>query len=361
MSAESGQDKEAKTEQPTQKRARDALKKGQVIASKEVYSFFSILGFFICLIFLLPGIATKYALYLRGVISNAGDFIVVDGYLGRLMQMMLGKIMWICIPFFLILLTCGIIANFAHHFRFVLSLHTLQPRLSALSPIKGLQRIFSFKNFIELCKSCLKILIVGSLLYFLVKSGIKYLPIYIDLSAQAIVKTLYNKILLIAGFASLIIGIGAVADYLFQRREYFTNLKMTKQEIKDEYREAEGDPETKRRIRRQMIKQLRYSVVVAIQKADVLLTNPDHVAIALEYKAKLMNAPCVTAKGLGEVAMHMKHIAKESGVVIIENKKLARSLYSSTEINQTIAPKYYDAVAQVIGYAYDLTKKRKKW
>ncbi len=361
MSAESGQDKESKTEHPTAKRTQDALKKGQVISSKEIYSFFAILGFFVCLIFLLPTIALKYSVYLRSVISNAGDFIIVDGYLGALLRSVLFKVTWICIPFFLILLICGVIANFAHHFRFVLSWNTLEPRLSVLSPIKGLQRIFSFKNFIELCKSCVKILVVGLLLYFLVKSGIKYLSIYIDFSLQSILHALYNRILLISVFSLLIVGIIAVADYLFQRREYFANLKMTKQEIKDEYRETEGDLETKRRIRKQMIKQLRYNIVVAIQKADVLVTNPDHVAIALEYKEKLMHAPCVTAKGLGELAMHMKHIAKESGVVIVENRKLARALYYNAQINHAIVPEYYDAVAQVIGYAYDLAKKRKQW
>ena len=219
MSTESGQEKEAKTEQPTQKRTQDALKKGQVIVSKELYSFFAILGFFLCLIFLLPTVTTKYALYLRGVISNAGDFIIADGGLGKLLHSVLSKVVSICAPFFLILLIFGLIANFIHHFRFVLSWHTLHPSLSVLSPIRGLRRIFSFKNFIELCKSCLKLLIIGLLLYFLVKSGIEYLPIYLDFSAQAIVKTLYNKMLLIAGFACLIMGIIAFADYLFQDRK----------------------------------------------------------------------------------------------------------------------------------------------
>jgi flagellar biosynthetic protein FlhB len=360
MSEESLQDKDSKTEQPTQKRSQEALKRGQVIVSKELYSFFSILGLFLSLIFLLPIIAKKYALYLQGFISNAGDFILIDGYLSVLLRGLVMKAFWICIPFFLILLILSICANFIHHFRFVISLHTLKPRFSALSPINGLHRIFSFKNFIELLKNCLKILILGALLYFVVKSSVAYLCDYSHMHAQSIIKVLYHRILLVLGFVSLIMGAIAIGDYLFQRRAYFLGLKMTKQEIKDEYRQTEGNVEMKRYIKRQMIRSLRYNVAIAVQKADLLLTNPNHVAIALKYNEKSMNAPCITAKGLGELALQMKTIARESGVIIIENKKLARSLYQNVEVEQAILPQYYEAVAEIINYAYSVQKKRQE-
>jgi flagellar biosynthetic protein FlhB len=353
--------KDSKTEQPTQKRMRDALKKGQVIVSKELYSFFAILGLFLGFAFLLPMVSNKCALYLRGLISNAGNFAFDGETFNVSLSVVLKKVMWFCIPFFLILFLLGLFANFSHHLRFVFSWHSLALRLENLSPMKGIEKMISFKNFVELLKSCLKILVVCALLYFLICKNLVSLHRYLDFSAQAIVAMLYDNTMTVLGVFVLITGVIGIGDYLFQRRQYFTNLKMTKQELRDESRETEGNPEMKKRMRKQMAKQLARSVVSAIQRADVLVTNPEHFAVALEYKEKYMHAPFVTAKGQDEMALQMKSLARENRIVIVQNPKLARSLYEDLEINEPIAVKHYEIVAQVLNYALSLRKARQKW
>jgi len=340
-----------KTERPTPRRLQKAREEGQVARSQELNSAFTLLGGFLVLYFffgnLLQSLSGK--MYSFITLSEAADItkddslvLIVDNFyyiINLIMPVMVATaVMGILIS----LLQVGP--------RFTPKL--IQPKFSKLNPIEGAKRLFSLKSVIELIKSLAKALVIGFLTYSQIK---KAWPHLVTLTGQGIEPGLLfiaNLLLRIIISILVFLIILGIADYIYQRWEFMRNLMMSKQEIKEEYKEYEGDPQIKSR-RRQRQRELSMNrMIKAVEEADVVITNPTHIAVALKFDINTMDTPLVVAKGEGFIARKIKEVAEEYGIEIVENKPLARALNETTEIGQEIPPDLYQAVAEVLAYIY---------
>jgi len=235
----------------------------------------------------------------------------------------------------------------------------LKPKLSKLSPINGVKRLFSVEKLIELAKSVARITLIAYIAWTQLrdKVGIIYLLYDYDIwGAVSIVSSLVVDLGLRISAAYLVLGL---IDLLYQKRKFHKDMMMTKQEIKDEYKNTEGDPQIKGKIRQKMAEASRRRMMQAVPQADVVITNPTHFAVALKYDADVADAPIVTAKGADLVARRIKEIAKENDVQIVENKPLARMLYHNVEVGAMVPPELYQAVAEVLAFVYNIKKQGK--
>ncbi|HEY4162849.1 MAG TPA: flagellar type III secretion system protein FlhB, partial [Dongiaceae bacterium] len=243
-------------------------------------------------------------------------------------------------------------------FGLILSLDQLMPDLGKLSPLAGLKRMFSVRSFSELLKGLIKIAIVTCIALSILTPSVGDLHHLVGMEAVQILGRIGELInhLLIAVLSSMIAI--ALADIVYQRYEHTKNLRMSRQELKDEQRESEGDPLVKGRLRQLRMERARKRMMAEVPKADVVVTNPTHYAVALRYEQLEMASPRVVAKGVDRVAQRIREVAQEAGVPIIENPPLARGLYASVDIDQEISPEFYKAVAEVIGYVYRLKRRK---
>jgi flagellar biosynthetic protein FlhB len=238
------------------------------------------------------------------------------------------------------------------------SSEAITPQVSKIDPIKGFQRLFSLRSLIELIKSIFKICIVGTVAYIVVKGELDRMLILMDQSVWGMMIYLGNISFKILLATTIVLIILAILDYIYQRWEYEKSLRMTKQEIKDEYKNTEGDPMIKARIRRIQREIAHKRMMAQVPKADVIITNPTHLAVAIKYDHENMMAPMVVAKGANIIAEKVKQIAEENDVPIIENKPLAQVLYKMVDINSLIPEDLYRAVAEVLAFVYDQKKVR---
>ncbi len=342
-----------KTEEPTQKHRQEARKKGQVARSHEVMvavSFFCTVIFFTSM---LPGVARKLFGFFQGIFINqvgslnhGGELVVFT--MDAIKYFIILILPLIIVPFIAVLLS-GIAQG-----GLLFTGDTLAPKLERINPVKGLQRIISKRAFVEFVKALLKISIIGAIVYSAMK---KDLPALIGLfmvplrEAISIVADILKSMGFKVGGALILI---ALIDYWYQRYEYEMTLKMTKDEVKEEYKQMEGDPLVKQRIREAQRRIANQRMMNDVPTADVIITNPTHVAVALKYETKKMNAPKVVAKGKGYIAERIKELAKENKVTIVENKPIAWSLYEEVEIGEEIPAELYKAVAEILAYVYRL-------
>ncbi|UZQ86923.1 flagellar biosynthesis protein FlhB [Thermoclostridium stercorarium] len=283
---------------------------------------------------------------------NAGSINEIMGLLGLTMLQLL-KIVG---PFFAVSLVAGVGSSYAQ----VGSLFTtepLKPKLSRINPINGVKRIFSLRGLIELLKAILKIIIIGVVAWKSIQAETNNIARLMNLdllqAAGYIVSTSINVAIKIC----LCMVAIAVLDFLYQWWQYERDLRMTKQEVKEEYKETEGNPETKQRIRSKMREISTRRMLSEVPKADVVITNPTHYAVAILYDADKAPAPVVIAKGQDYIAMRIKEVAKEHGVEIVENREVAQALYKNVEIGQQIPPELYQAVAEILAFVYRLKGK----
>jgi flagellar biosynthetic protein FlhB len=260
-------------------------------------------------------------------------------------------------PLLLTVLVAGLLANFVQ-VGFLFSAEAIAPKLSKIDPFKGFQRLFSMKSFAELTKNIVKLCIVSYIAYVTVKGELDGLPSLMDRSIGDI--TVYMgevsfKIILRTCWVLVVL---AVLDYVYQRWEYEKGLKMSRQEIKDEFRQTEGDPLIKARIKRIQREMARKRMMARVPKADVVITNPDHIAVALKYDQSKMFAPIVVAKGAGFLAEKIRELARQNNVPVVENKPLAQVLYKMVKVEEVIPENLYRAVAEILAYVYGLKEKR---
>jgi len=248
----------------------------------------------------------------------------------------------------------GVLSNLIQIGGLRFSTHPLIPKFSKLSPLKGFGRIFSKNTVMELFKSLFKVGIISILSYFTIKSHWNEIPPLMGLGVGQILSfmgfvalEIIFQILLIMIFLSLI-------DFAFQRFTYRENLRMTKQEVKEERKETDGNPQIKQRIRTAQMEMARKRMMAAVPDADVVVTNPTHISIAIKYDPEKTSAPLVVAKGVGPIAMRIREIARENGVPLVEDKPLARTLNKTVEIGQLIPASLYKAVAEILAYVYKL-------
>jgi len=350
-------DFQEKTEKATPKRRRDARKKGQVAKSMDATSvliLFSALG-----VFFFSGTWVFFKLIdvMRSIFQNISVFDIQDikGSYDFLL-MVSGKMISILLPFFLTIVVFGIAGNLIQ-VGVVFSGKPLVPNFSKLDPIKGMKKLVSMRSFIELIKSLIKIIIVGGVAYLTVKGEIQKIPYLMQLGVMEILSFVGITSLKICFYTCLVLILLAVLDYIFQRYQHEKDMKMTRQEVKEESKQTEGDPKVKQRIRKVQIEMFRLRMLNTVPEATVVITNPTQVAVAIKFDLGKMVAPVVIAKGVGIIAGQIRKIAKENGVPIVENKPVAQIIFKTIEIGDYIPAELYQIVAEIIAYIYRLQGK----
>ena len=351
-----GKDQE-RTEQATPKRREDARKKGQVAQSREIPSAFVLSGALGVFFFAGAWMFWRISEIMKGVFRNIGSFQFQAASIYNFLQEVCWELFLTMMPLMSLVLIAGVGANLVQ-VGFMINSESLSPKLSKLDPVKGIKRMFSLKSFAELVKSLVKILLVGGVAFLMVKGEAEVVPYLMQMCVQDILDFAGRVTLKIWFFTCLVLVVLAALDYAFQRWQHEKDLKMSKQEVKDETKQREGDPSVKAKIRSIQREMARRRMMNEVPGADVVITNPTRLAVALKYKAEGMAAPQVMAKGAGFIAARIKEIARENDVPIVEQKPLAQALYKVVEIGDYIPVNLYRAVAEVLAYVYGLKKNR---
>ena len=343
-----------RTEKATPKKREEARKKGQVASSREVSSavvMLASLGFFY---FAGSWMFWNLAEVITRVFQNIGTLRLDNIDDASVFSLeVLTRLLAILIPFLLPLAILGFAANILQ-VGFKMSTEAIAPKLNKLSPISGIKRLVSLKALVELTKSVVKILFIGTIAYLLVKSDMKAFPLLVNQEVGQILVFIARVSLKMCFFVCLALIVLAILDYLYQHWQHQEDLRMTKQEVKDEQKQTFGDPKVKSRIRSMQLEMARRRMMEAVPEADVVITNPTHLAIALKFKAEEMIAPLVLAKGAGHIAERIKEIAAEHQVPLVEDKPLAQTLFKMVELGEYIPAELYRAVAEVLAYVYRL-------
>lgn len=345
-----------KTEQPTDKKKRDARQKGQVAKSAELNSV-AILGFGLLSLFMfsswmlqnITGAFTSNFELIPNVnltISSARDILVQNGL----------RVVWTVLPMMAVIIFVGIAVNFVQVGANI-SVEPIMPKGEKLDVIKGIKKIFSQKSAVELAKNILKLAIVGTIGFYTIKAELGNIFILPDMTVEFIIKFCAGVAFKLGMRVALALLFLAVIDFAFQKYDFTKNLKMTKQEVKEEFKEHEGDPQIKARVKRIQREMAQKRMIKEVETADVVLTNPTHIAVALRYDMEKDSAPTVVAKGERLIAEKIKEIAAKFGIPVIENKPLARALFEIANIGMMIPAKLYQAVAEVLAHVYKMKDK----
>jgi flagellar biosynthetic protein FlhB len=295
---------------------------------------------------------------LRRFIERAHDFRLDDGNIIAIFTETVADVAVIMMLPILAMVVVALASSFFQN-GVVISAESIQPKLEKISVFKGIKRLFSVRSLVEFIKGILKISIVGFSAYVAVADDLSNLEDLVNSSIPDIVDLISELALKMVIGACAIMGVIAFLDLMYQKFEYIKSMKMSKQEIKDEYKQSEGDPHIKAKLRQIRMERAQNRMMQAVPDADVVIRNPTHFAIALKYDDKTMPAPMVLAMGQDHVALKIIEVAEESDVVVVTNKPLARALFDSSEIDQEIPLEHYKAVAEVIGYVYRLKGKSK--
>lgn len=343
-----------KTEKATPKKRQDLRKKGQVMQSKELPANLLLLITFVSARmfgnFIYRELSSVYRMFLTE--TSAYNLEEIPETMS-LVTFIVIEIIKISAPFFVIAVLVGALGSYVQ-VGFIFTLEPLKPKFSNLNPINGIKRIFSFRSLFEFLKSILKVIIVAWVAWSSIKGEFNNMMKLMDLDTGPLALYIINTTLDICikiGFALLAVS---AADYFFQWRRYEKDIRMTMQEIKEEYKQLEGNPEIKSKIKQKQREISMRRMLSEVPKADVVITNPTHYAVAIKYEPEKMPAPYVIAKGADYMAKRIKEVAKENKVHIMENKPLAQTLYKTVDIGQSIPPELYKAVAEILAFVYNL-------
>lgn len=350
-----------KTEPATDKKLSDARKEGQVAKSHELTQSLSLFAFFLALKIWAGNCGTGFmemfaAIYNRmGEMTRlvGGDISVKD--FASLISFVITRIMIMLLPFFAVAFAVAFISDVVQ-VKWKPTAKPLMPKASKLNPIKGFKKIFSKEKLVELLKSILKFILIGYIAYSTLKDQFSTLFLLYDMELKGAVLTFGNIAINMGVKMSAFYLIIGFADYLYQKWKFAEDMKMTKQEVKDEWKNTEGDPQIKGKQRQRMQEASRRRMMQNVPKADVVITNPTHFAVAVKYEPEFMDAPYVLAKGEDYLAAKIKEKAKESGVEIVENKPLARMLYYNVDLGEPIPPELYQTVAEILAVIYNARK-----
>jgi len=347
-----------KTEKATPKKREESRKKGQVAKSQELPGAAVLIGAMAMLMIFGSNYRTVMTKLFTDVFTEWMNMDITIDNVMNMMRQYMSEILKLLAPIFIIALIIPIIASFGQYGLLFVT-EGLKPKFSKLDPIKGFKNIFSMRSLVEMLKSLLKMTIIGFLVYSTLRGEIGSISKLHAMSledtlsfAASVTISLGIKI----GAALLVLG---ALDYMYQKYEFEKNIRMSKQDIKDEYKKAEGDPMIKGKIRERQRRMAMQRMMQDVPTADVIITNPTHYAVALKYDGTKMQAPEIVAKGQDFTALRIREIAKENGVMIMENKPLARALYAQAEIGDTVPADLFQAVAEVLAYVYKLKGKVK--
>lgn len=344
-----------KTEEATPKKKKDAKDKGQVVKSKELTSAIVLVSITITILvvsnFAVDKLKETLILYLQyypNFVLNNQSFkgILINSFI---------RIMMVFLPIALPIMIIGVVANVAQTGK-VLTTEPLKPKLEKLNPISGFKRMFSMKAVVDLIKNLIIVSIVGYVGYSFVKDNYYSIINYSSFKVDAIIIEVFSLIINIFSKVSMVLIAIGIIDYVYQRFQFNKDLKMTKQEVKEEFKQQEGDPQIKSKIRQKQRDMAMKRMMQAVPDATVVITNPTHIAIAVKYDEKSGKAPIVVAKGSDNIAIKIKEIAMENKVPIIENKPLARLMFSKVELDEEVPYDMYQAVAEILVLVMNLKK-----
>ncbi|MBT5430667.1 MAG: flagellar biosynthesis protein FlhB [Rhodospirillaceae bacterium] len=342
-----------KTEDPTGKRISDASNKGQVASSQEIPS----LGVFIVIAILVPTILPSMMSYFyslnRKFIENAHAFVVGRQDFEVVFREVIFQVGIYALPIMIVFLITGFVIQVIQ-VGWNPSFEKFQIKLDKFSPAKGIKKIIGVRALVEAAKGIAKIGIIGSVIFILVMPLVEDVELLPAFDLMHVLDRIKTIVLVVLAITILIMTIIAALDFAYQKWDHKNKLKMTKQEVKDERRQQDGDPLIKQRIAALRIERQRERMMQAVGKADVIITNPTHYAIALQYDMDKMPAPILVGKGVDEIAARIREVAEQNEIPIVENPPLARALYAAVEIDEEIPQEHYHAVAEVIGYVYRL-------
>ena len=345
-------DSDDKTEDPTQKRLDDALAKGDVVKSQEVNTWFIIAGATLILSTFSGSIGGGILMPMRNLIANAGT-LRADGTALLQLGHTLGIAVLAAIGVPLLMLMLAAIAGNMIQHRLVWSSESLTPKFSKVSPGAGFKRIFGKQALANFVKGVFKLIALGAVMMAVLWPERHRLESFLSFDPTAIMGATTSLTLHLMGAVVAMLAAVAIADYFFQYRQWFERQKMSLQEIKDEFKQSEGDPHIKGRIRQLRIQRMKKRMMSAVPKASVIITNPTHYSVALSYD-RGMSAPVCVAKGVDNIAFKIREIAKKHDIPIVENVPLARALHATVDIDEEIPVEHYHAVAEIIGYVMRL-------
>ncbi|NLZ53294.1 MAG: flagellar biosynthesis protein FlhB [Thermoanaerobacteraceae bacterium] len=348
-----------KTEKATPRRRQKARERGQVFSSRELSSAFILLSSIV----LLKIIGRKSVInmvqffnYILNDSINREDIFTQNGIV-TLSYEILSFVSEVVLPIILGIFSVCLITNYLQ-VGFVFSIEPISPKLERLNPLEGLKRIFSRRSLIELVKSIFKIVVIAYVVYTVIIKNRNLFPLMLDMSLDDSLSLILGIAFDVGIKAAITLLILAFFDYFYQWYEYETGLMMSKQDIKEEYKEVEGNPQTKSRIKQIQRQMARTRMMKDVEKADVIITNPTHYAVALAYDSTIHSAPVVLAKGVDKLAERIKEIALSQDIPIVENKALAQTLYKTVEVGDIIPESLYNAVAEILAFIYSMKERR---
>lgn len=348
-----------KTEEPTAKKLSKAREEGQVAKSNELTTASGLTALFLSLKLFIGYIGENFQkVYIKafGYIDKYSSDEFTVNTAGSIISDSIFTIILTCLPLFTIAMIISFVVVL-YQVKWKVSLKVLRPKFSKLNPFNGFKRIFSKDKIVEMLIDIVKIIVISFIAYSTLKNEWKTLLILYDMQLEQAVLLIGNVVIDLGLRISLIFVIIGFADLLYQKFRFKKEMKMTKQEVKDEYKNSEGDPQIKSKIRAKMREVSQRRMMQALPKADVVITNPTHLAAAIKYDKNEAEAPILLAKGADFLAQKIKEIAKEHNIEIVENKPLARMLYYNVEVGAEIPPELYQMTAEVLAYVYGLKNK----
>lgn len=353
MVAPEDEDEASKTEDPSERKIEKAKEEGDTAVSQDAKSFIMFIGMLFVVWLVFPLMMKWFYQYALKFIENPESIPTDPQHIQRLLisaGVAMLKIM--AIPF-VIFMIFGVAASISQT-GFIYAPKKLEPNWNKLNIFAALPNFINMKKVVESLKGIIKIAVISFVAILVVKPYLPKVNLMPTMETMAILSFIHKIVVLLIFTVVIAVFVIAVADYVYQRYTHMKKLRMTKQEVKDEYKQMEGDPIVKSRIRQVRMERARHRMMENVPKADVVIVNPTHYAIALEYKMEQMDAPVVLAKGIDHIALRIRELAEENEIPIVENPPLARALFASVEIDQAIPPEHFKAVAEVIGYVMQL-------
>lgn len=342
-----------KTEKATPKKREESRKKGQVAKSSDVNTAFVLLGVFLVLLFTGGSIRSKMIDIFRFIFQDYLLLTVTTDSIHLVFLELTKQVIFIVGPIMLVAMIAGVAANYLQ-VGFLFSSEAIQMKLNKIDPIQGFKKIYSIRALVEMVKSILKIVLVGLVTFSVIWLQLDEILIIAQKSVGSALLTVANLTVQMGLFASAALLFLSILDYLYQRYDYEKNIRMSKQDIKDEHKKSEGDPLIKSKIKQKQREMAMQRMMQEVPSADVVITNPTHYAVALKYDESKMDAPYIVAKGVDFVAKKIKEIANEHQIVTVENRPLARALYSQADVGDEVPEEFFKAVAEILAYVYRL-------
>ncbi|HYD18099.1 MAG TPA: flagellar biosynthesis protein FlhB [Patescibacteria group bacterium] len=351
------QDDSQKTEEPSARKLEEARKRGQIVYSREVTNWVMLFAITLLVVMMAPGIMLDLQGVLKSFISESHAYPTDAHGLMGVGKMLFWRVMGQLLVPFGILMVVGVLAAYVQTGP-IFTAEPIKPDLKKISIMSGFQRLFSMRSISEFVKSLVKLVVISAAIYLALSPYFPTIDHFVGQDIGPAMFDLEDLFVKMMVAALIVLFVLAIADYMYQRHDFMQKMRMSKQELKEEYKQTEGDPQVKGRLRALREQKARQRMMQAVPEADVVITNPTHYAVALKYNSAEMDAPVMVAKGADLVAQRIRDIANENKVPLVENPALARALFDSMEIEQTIPHEHFKAVAEVISYVFKLRGKK---